>query len=605
MSDLIKVSDIRAKFPMYGDLTDEQLLGAVRKKFYADIPMAQFVKRIDFDTERARLNPTNDMGAFETAAAGYGKSVVDLARGVGQALGLVSRGDVAESRKLDAPLMETTAGKVGNVAGNVANTLPLAFAPGANTLAGAGAYGALTGLMAPSEGTGETLANVGMGGALGPAAMLAGRGVGAAYQGVKGLVEPLTKKGQEAVAAKTLQSFAKDPAAAAAAIRSAKQLVPGSVPTMAQASGDAGLAQLERTLANNPETGPALAGRFADQRAARLGAVQSIAGTDDYFKSIKEGISTFAKEDYGAAIKAGFDPKALEANKDQLAKLLARPSVESAKAVAARLAKENGEDITELGSVKGLDYLIKALDNKISSAKALGSSVGKVELRALVGTKDELMQVVEQIAPAYKQARVNFAAMSKPANAMQAAREVLDKMQSPLGRFGAGTRELKNEYARALENATTSVKRSTGMDMPLSSVMPTKDIAALENVGLDMARAAKAEDLGRAVGSNTAQNLSSQNLLRRALGPTGLPQSYAESTALQTLLSPVTGVYKLGGAEQKILERLANAALDTNDTAALLLFQRHPDWLERLAPKTQRLLAPAVASGLLAQPGQQ
>jgi len=604
MADIIKVSEIRAKFPMYGDMSDEQLIGAVRRKFYSDIPMVQFVKRIDFDTQRASLDPTKDMGAIETAAAGYGKAGVDIARGVGQMLGLVSRSDVADSRQLDAPLMNSTAGKVGNVAGNVANTLPLAFAPGANTLGGAAAYGALTGLVAPSVSTTETLTNVGSGAALAPAAILAGRGVGAAYQGAKGLIEPLTKKGQEAVAAKTLQSFASDPAAAAAALRASKQLVPGSVPTMAQASGDAGLAQLERTLVNNPETGPALASRFADQRAARLGAVQSVAGTDDYFNAIKEGIRTFAKEDYANAIKAGFDPKALEANKDELAKLLSRPSVQSAKAVAARLAAENGEQISEVGSVKGLDYLIKALDNKISSAKALGSSVGKEELRALVGTKDQLMQVVEQIAPAYKQARSNFAAMSKQSNAMQVAREVLNKMQSPLSRYGANTREMKNEYARALEGATTSIKRATGQDLPLSSVMPTKDIASLENVAIDMARATAAEDLGRAAGSNTAQNLASQNLLRRALGPTGLPQKWSESTALQTLLSPVTGVYKLGGAEQKILDRIASAALDQNDAAALLLLQRRPDLVEKLAPKTQKLLAPLVTSGLLAQPSQ-
>ena len=331
MSEQISVSEIRAKFPMYGDLSDDQLIGAIRKKFYSDIPIQQFVKFINYDTDRAKVNPTNDMSGIQTFAAGYGKAGADLARGAGQWLGLVDRQDVADSRKLDTALMASSGGKFGNVLGNVANTLPLAFAPGANSLAGAALYSGLTGALSPSETTAETLTNVGMGTILGPTAILAGRGIGAAYQGAKGLVEPLTKSGQERVAASTLQQFAKDPQAAAAALRSAKPLIPGSLPTMAQASGDAGLAQLERTLVNNPETGALLTGRLTDQRAARLGAVQAVAGSDEFFNSIKDGIRTFAKEDYGAAIKAGFDPKALAANKTELLALLDRPSIKSAK----------------------------------------------------------------------------------------------------------------------------------------------------------------------------------------------------------------------------------------------------------------------------------
>jgi hypothetical protein len=103
--------------------------------------------------------------------------------------------------------------------------------------------------------------------------------------------------------------------------------------------------------------------------------------------------------------------------------------------------------------------------------------------------------------------------------------------------------------------------------------MGTGDISMLENVAKDLARKAKADDLGRAVGSNTAQNLSAQNLLRRALGPTGLPQSWSESTALQTLLSPVSAAYRVGGAEKKIMDKLASAALTPEEAAFLLLIE--------------------------------
>lgn len=114
---------------------------------------------------QAKYGPTGSVG--QNLLAGAGKAFVDLGRGAGQLMGLESRGDIQEARRLDQPLMATTAGKVGNVAGNVAATLPALAIPGANTVAGASAVGAALGLLQPSTSTRETLTNVGLGGATG------------------------------------------------------------------------------------------------------------------------------------------------------------------------------------------------------------------------------------------------------------------------------------------------------------------------------------------------------------------------------------------------------------------------------------------------------
>lgn len=594
----IKVSEIRAKFPMYADLSDDQLLSGIRQKFYADIPPQKFSAMIEYDTQREALGSevTDSLGSGGRLLAGIGKGMSDVAQGIGQVFGMQSRDDVREKRATDAALMQTGMGKTGAVIGNVAATLPTVAIPGAATLRGAAAIGAGTGLLGPSESTEETVKNTLMGGALAPASVAAVRGVGAGAEAVRGLVQPFTKKGQEQIAASTLQQFATNPAQAAANMRAARELVPGSRPTMAQVADDAGIAQLERTLANNPETGKDLMAAYAQQRGARLKAVQDVAGTEEFYRGIKEGIRTFAKEDYDKAIAQGFDPKALAANKAQLSAVLSRPSIQQAQSLAKRLAAESGETLSDAGSVKGLDYLVKALDSKISAARNPGSSIGKEELRALVGTKTELMGLIEKVAPAYKEARSNFAAMSKQANAMDAARGVLDRMQSPLGRYGVSANELRNEYARALEAATESVKRSTGMDVPLSQVMPTKDIAALENVARDMARQSQAETLGRGVGSNTAQNLAAQNLLRRTLGPTGLPQSWAESNVLQGGLGLFTGAVNLSGGTNALMSRLADAAIDPQQAANLLMLASQPSRVNAL---TQRVVpyAPALSLG--------
>jgi hypothetical protein len=600
MTEKVKLSEIRAKFPMYADLNDEQLLIGLRKKFYSDIPMAQFAQRIEYDTGE---KPTDGMSTTELALAGAGKAVADLGRGAGQWLGVVSRDDVAESRKRDKALMGTGAGLAGNIAGNVAAVLPTAFIPGANTLAGAGAIGAVTGAMAPSESTGETLKNIGVGGALAPASILAGRGVGAAWSGGKGLFEPLTKAGQERIAARTLQSFAQNPARAAANLKSAKPLVPGSVPTLAQAADDPGLAQLERSLANNPEAGPQLAARAAEQRAARMGAIKDIAGTDEHYNAIKEGRSIFAKEDYAEAMTKGIDPDAAKVLKPQIDSLMRRPSIQQARQEAMKLAQESDRTLTDFGSIEGLDWLKKGLDNIVTKAKAPGSSIGDVKLRALEQTRRDLMEVLEGVAPGYKKANDNFAAMSRQVNSMDVARDLLKKYEPALARYGANTRETANSYAGALESAIESTKKSTGMDLPLSRFMPKNDFDTLENIAKDMARKAKAEDMGRAVGSNTAQNLASQNLLRRTLGPLGLPEKWGESTALQTLVSPVGGLYRLGGAEQRILDRLAQAGLDPADAARLLAMPAKQR--EAALKRVQALLPVTPLGGLLSVPAEQ
>lgn len=595
----MKLSEIRDKFPMYSDLSDDQLIIGIHKKFYSDIPIGKFTQNIEYDS--ARSDPTAEMSGVDKFRAGAGKALSDIGQGIGQVLGVTSREDVADTRKRDAALMRTGAGLTGNIAGNIAALAPTALLPGAATLPGAALIGAGTGFLQPSVSTGETLQNTAIGGIAAPATLLAGRGIRAGYEGAKGLVEPLTKSGQERIAARVLQASATDPAKAAANAANARQLVPGSAPTLAQVADDPGLAQLERTLLNNPEYAPALQQRFAQQRGARLDAVRNVAGTDDYYDAIKEGRRIFANEDYAKAIAQGVDPKMAKAMQPQLQNLLERPSIQRAQKDAIRLAKESGVSLAEspAGSLQGLDWVKKALDNRISMAGQPGSAIGKEELRSLVQTKADLMATMEQIAPAYKTANDSYAAMSRQINSMDVARDLASKLQKPGSEYlGNSAREMGNDFARGLSQSVDSVKRATGQSKSLSDVMSTKDIASLENVARDFGRKAFAESAGKAAGSPTAQNLASQNMLRRMLGPTGLPESWAESTMLQALLSPVQVGSKLVGADRRIMDRLAMSLLDPTDASLLLTA---PQVVQRslLDTPAQRAI-PAVTSGLLA-----
>jgi hypothetical protein len=57
---------------------------------------------------------------LDRTLAGAGKSAASTVRGVGQMLGMVPQADVDETARLDKPLMDTTAGTMGNVGGAVA-----------------------------------------------------------------------------------------------------------------------------------------------------------------------------------------------------------------------------------------------------------------------------------------------------------------------------------------------------------------------------------------------------------------------------------------------------------------------------------------------------
>lgn len=543
--------------------------------------------------DRKKYAPTVGMSTFEKLSAGVGKSVYDTARGLGQLVGATSREDVGDARARDKALSDTTAGKVGEFAGNVAQMVPLAFVPGANTVKGASIIGGLTGLAQQSESTGETLQNAGLGTLAGGGSILAGRGLAAGYQAVTGALRPMTKGGQRQIAAELLQTSATNPQAAAKRLGAARELVPGSAPTVGQASDDAGLAQLERTLLNKPETAGPLNMRYQAQQTARQKAIGDVAGTPQYRADIEDGRAIFAAEDYGNAMKAGIDADMAKAMQPQIDSLLRRPSMQDAQATAKRLAADNDINLTDFGSLEGMDWLKKALDNEISKAAQPGSSIGKAQLRSLMQSKDDLMKTLEQIAPAYKTANDNFAAMSKQVNAGDVAADLQNRLYKN-AQFG-GNKELGATYQNELAKALESIKAQTGQNRALGDVMPRGDVNALEAVARDLVRKENGQTLGRAVGSPTMQNMMGQNLMQRILGPMGAPQGMAQNALMQTLSRPYGFISR--AAEPSINDLLAEAM--TNPALARQLLQQAaaPSAAGKIAGKLERYLpVPALTA---------
>ena len=111
------------------------------------------------------------------AFASYGKELPNIFHGIGQNLGLVSREDIAERRRLQDPLERTTEGKIGGILGSMVPLMLTAAIPGAASIGGAARIGAGIGAISPSVSTEETLGNIAGGAALAAGGQAAARGL--------------------------------------------------------------------------------------------------------------------------------------------------------------------------------------------------------------------------------------------------------------------------------------------------------------------------------------------------------------------------------------------------------------------------------------------
>lgn len=573
--------------------------GATKHQIATKAINAGLATTADFGWD-ADSDPTAGMSGFDKFRAGAGKAFVDAGRGVGQMLGLVDREDVQRSRERDAPLMATGSGKAGNIAGAVASTLPAAFIPGANTVAGASAIGAGLGLLQPSTSTKETFANIGLGGALGGGGLLVGRGVAATYRGGKAVLEPLFKGGQERVAANALRAFAGGEDEALRAAQNiddamSQPVLKGVEPTTAELAKNPGLAQLERTLRNNPEYVTTMTDRQVANKDAIMSALDEMAGTPQRQQAFTALRAAATEPLYGAA-----DTMKVTADAS-LKRLMQRPSMERAWSRATEIARERGHRIDPTGEVlsgRTLHYLKMAMDDLADAPPQL-SGIGKNEVNAIRDTRSALVDWMEKKLPTYGMGRRLFQDLSRPINQMEIGQAFRNKLQPALADFGASTRSRAQAYAQALREGDDFAAQTLGRSSAkLSDIMRPEQMTKLRQIAEQLGRRANADELGRAVGSNTGQNLVSQNVLRQILGPLGLPESTiqraAQSSLLQTVMRPAQYVGQLG--EQQIMANLAKAALDPKVAQEMLRVGIDPMKVGLLM-RNQQYIAPALVSG--------
>jgi hypothetical protein len=573
-------------------------------------------KMVKWDEAKAP-NPTDDMSGTERVVAGYGKAAMDTYRGLRQFHGLMSpvsrfyneatglQGQIDEAKKTDKALMDTSGGFWGNIAGNVANLLPTAFLPGSATVPGSALVGSLTGAIQPVASDESRAQNAAVGGVLGPVATLAGRGAGALWQGGKALVEPFSQSGRDKIAGCVLERFIDDGNTLRGATSAAT--VTGARPTLAEATGDAGAARLQDALrAVDPQINNRISSRLADNNAARVSALEKVAGRDGPKAAAEAARETAGEQLYGAAFKANsaLTPSQLAAQEKLLRgggieKLLESPAVQEAVKQAQTNAANRGVTMTTDGSIEGLHNVKLAIDDMIKDPATAAQAAKMAGLKA---ARNRVVNVIETLSPDYKSARKSYAKLSKPVNAFEIGEEVLKRATSSTSDLAGNPRMQANALLSALRDEPALIQRATGRSGgALSEVLDPANLNLLRSVASESDRAAAVASAGNGPGSATAQRMASQNVLRQILGPTGLPESWSENALANTFIGKPLNLVYGGVAEPRIQQALADAVLDPAKARVLLdavranKVQLPPSAVAQLTAQAARLSAPVAA----------
>lgn len=371
------------------------------------------------------------------------------------------------------------------------------------------------------------------------------------------------------------------------ALRQPSEIVPGSLPTAAEAAAPAGATRFSAMGASAAKTTPTpFYERAEAQKAAQLAAVQQVGKTPAELKAAEAARKTTAGQLYGIS------DKAMVAADDAFASLLDRPSMDKVIARAADLAAEKGQPfqigqnrpsqvvpsiiVDEAGRPMGqtvipgevaqypgssLHAMKMAFDDLIKNPERFG--IGAAEVGAIKGTRSQFINWVEDKVPAYKTARETFAAQSKPINQMQVGQFLEGKLKPALGEETARLRAAG--YAGALESAPGTIKRATGESRfdALSDVLTPDQIKIVEDVRADLARARQTEAQAAAArGAGPDVNLMGTEVMGSARAPHFFNQVITVANDLMRRMQ--------GKLDQKLAIKIAAEMLDPAAAAKAL-----------------------------------
>ncbi|MEK7945718.1 phage tail tip lysozyme [Pigmentiphaga sp. YJ18] len=420
------------------------------------------------------------------------------------------------------------------------------------------------------------------------------------------VVDPFTQKGQQRIAAGVLARAAEGGAPTA----NSSQIVSGSIPTLAEATGNPGIATLQRSMRDiNPS--PFVAREQANA-SARLNELGRAAGVSSDIAAAE------AARDLAAGAKlAGVFKNAGPANAAPVVgvidSILAGPSGKRT-AVTSTLGDIRRKLVDAKGNIEADPNVLyhsvrKEIGDLLDAKMAASKPAGLQAARELLQVRDELDKAITAAAPGFDQYLQAYASASKPIEAMRYLQGLNLTDQNgniTLSKIQGAIRSLEKDIVKPGAKAAKSVD--------------TTQLASLKAIRDDLLRSQNI-NLGRSLGSNTAQNLVTQNMMEAMLPgrlaalagkvPAGGVGS-AVGSGLGYMLGGPTGAIAggvAGGAAGKLAGGMLSSQNDAvqaslthmllNSNAGLAALQSAPRAAApfRQITPLQRLLYPSINAG--------
>lgn len=589
----MNIQEVRQKYPQYNDLSDQQLAQSLHKKFYSDIPFEEFSSKIGLAKERPKRStgeevarqvglagryiveggsalatiPANALAGvmnkalekvgieyrFPDQSKAISSALTDL--GVPEPENATERvvGDVSRAVSGAATgigtgqVLSSSASPAMRSAGEILTTRPGMQV--ASAASGGGASGVARELgRSPLE---QTVAGVVGGIAVPVAGDLLVQGVKAAWKGIPAAIKPFTQEGKEEIAGNLLTKLSSDPKAVSSKLQNADEIIPGSIPTTAQAARDPGLLTAERGIASsNPVAGAKFTERFAKQNAARQSAVDDLAGDSSLRLSVENArdTATSVMREQAFANKKNVRVRPVIYEIDKMLKSPSGRQKTVSDALSYFRDQIRGEKDPEAL------YAIRKDINLALAGKLSGDRQDyKLASSQLIRLKESLDDVIESGAPGFKKYLSEYAERSKLINQMETAKDIA------LRTMNAGT-TVTGENILSQAKWTNVVSKN---QEELSKIFTPRQMRILTDIGKDLDRGALSSSGGKAAGSNTFQNLSTANMIGKMIGG-----RWPDSGLFNTITRPLAWIYKI--PDQQIQELLVDAMLDPKLASKLM-----------------------------------
>lgn len=496
-------------------------------------------------------------------------------------------------RGMGSPDAWDVAGGIGTLASGAGavSRLPQAAGMATRIAQGVGA-GAGMGAATPStvSGIDETIKNALIGGGVGGAIPLVSPVAGwLGQKAYRVAMEPWMNPG--AIKARTYMAAAGDQSDEIInALRAAKEIVPGSVPTAGQAAANVGRAEFSGLQETARKIAPSkYVARDDAANAARIAQIEKVSGTEATQTSNKAARQANAAVNYPAAYADGVDVEMAKALKPQIDLLMKRDSIKQARKDAVKLAREENKTFSNLGDVEGLDLIRRSL------GKQIGEATDANEKRLLIQTQQDLTDVLEQIAPKLAKAREKFKADSAPINQAEVGQYLKNKLVPAIGEeaqqraasFVGAVRDAPGTIKRSLTNAPRYEK--------LSDVLTPDQIQRVESIRADLAREARDKYLaqkGREAAPQAGQAVSSS--IHEATGGGKIPNPLSRVvTVANAILDRLEGKI-----DRKLAIEIANEMLDPKKVADVMeKGMRREVKVKKIKEVANKLITPSVYTG--------